>query len=177
MPSWSSTYREHAPGLRAFLRRRLRSADTAEDLTQETFVRAMRAEDRIEDESKVRAYLYRIATNLVLNLRRRPAVETLASDLGDDVDFDALGRSTLESPDETATADDLQRRVDAVLATLPADQAHAFRWGVLEEMPYAEIRDRTGWSLSKVKISVFRARKAVIAELERTGDVPPRRAR
>mgnify|MGYP006279022673 CR=1 FL=1 len=174
MPTWSATYREHAPGLRAFLRRRLRSAEQAEDLTQETFVRAMRAEDRIEDESKVRAYLYRIATNLVLNLRRRPAVVTSESDLGDDTDLDALAASPSASPEQAAEVADLERRIEAVLTTLPADQAQAFRWGVLERMPYAAIRERTGWSASKVKISVFRARKAVIAELTRTGDALPR---
>lgn len=166
MPSWSSTYREHAPGIRAYLRRRLRSAEQAEDLTQETFVRAMRAEDRIQDETKVRAYLYRIATNLALNLRRRPAVETHEADLGEDADLDTLAPSGLESPEQAADADELRRRLEAVLASLPAGQAQAFRWGVLEQMPYAEIRERTGWSASKVKINVFRARKAVIAELE-----------
>jgi len=166
MPSWSTTYREHAPGIQAFLHRRLRSVDQAEDLTQETFVRAMGAEDRIQDETKVRAYLYRIATNLVLNLRRRPAVETHEADLGEDADLESIAPSTAESPEQAAHVGELERRVEAVLAGLPPDQAQAFRWGVLDQMPYAEIRERTGWSASKVKINVFRARKAVIAELD-----------
>ena len=174
MPSWSATYREHAPGIRAYLRRRLRSAEAAEDLTQETFVRAMRAEDRIQDETKVRSYLYRIATNLALNLRRRPAVVTPEADLGDDVELESLAPSAAVSPEEAAHARSIERRIEAVLATLPADQAQAFRWGVLEQMPYAEIRERTGWSASKVKITVFRARKALIAELSDLRDDVPR---
>ncbi len=164
MTSWSSTYRAHAPGLRAFLRRRLRSAELAEDLCHEAFARAMVHEDRIRDPSRMRSYLYRIATNLVLNLKRRPDVVRTESDLGDEVDL-ADRRGHGPGPDDDLDAAELQRRIDAVLASLPTDQARAFRWAVLERMPYADIVAYTGWSLSKVKITVFRARKRVIAAL------------
>lgn len=165
MPIWSTTYREHAPGIRAFLRRRLRSEDLAEDLCQETFVRAMGAEDRIRDTSRLRSYLYRIATNLVSNHRRRPDLVCHESDLGEDTELDLMQESREPGPDVLVDADELRRRIEAVLATLPLDQAQAFRWGVLEQMPYAEIRARTGWTASKVKITVFRARKRLIEEL------------
>jgi RNA polymerase sigma-70 factor (ECF subfamily) len=164
MTSWSSTYRAHAPGLRAFLRRRLRSAELSEDLCHEAFARAMVHEDRIRDPSRMRSYLYRIATNLVLNLKRRPDVVRPESDLGDDVDLaDRPGHDP--GPDDDLDAAELQRRIDTVLATLTPDQAQAFRWAVLGRMPYAEIAAHTGWSPSKVKITVFRARKRVIAAL------------
>ena len=56
---------------------------------------------------------------------------------------------------------------------VPDDQARAFTWAVLEHRrSYAEIEEHTGWSRSKIKISVFRARKRVMQELEALGLAP-----
>ena len=169
MSFWPSAYQQHAPGIRAFLRRRLRSAELAEDLTQETFVRAMGAEDRIRDHSRLRSYLFRIANNLMLNHRRRPDPVVNASEVEGDLDLDALAHPRGESPDERAHLNELCRRIDAVLDELPPDQRIAFRLGVLERTPYADIGRRLGWSVSKVKINVFRARRRLVEELEEDG--------
>ena len=63
-------YREPLYG---FFRRRLDSGERAEDLTQETFLAAIRARARWEPRALVRTYLYGIAFKLLLNERRRQA--------------------------------------------------------------------------------------------------------
>lgn len=56
----------------------LRDADAAEDVAQDTFLRAWRAADRVYDETGVRAWLYRIAVNTALNQLRKRKREVAA---------------------------------------------------------------------------------------------------
>ena len=169
MSIWPEAYAEHAAGLRRFLRRRLRSAELAEDLTQETFVRAMDAEGTIRDPNKIRPYLYQVAHRLLLNHVRRPDRLRNESDLGDSVDVESLAPEAANRSDDPVHERDVREAVQRALARIPEDQARAFNWAVLEQRSYSEIEGHTGWSRSKVKISVFRARKRVMEELEAAG--------
>lgn len=171
---WPDAYAEHAPGLRSFLRRRVRSTEQAEDLTHETFVRAFGARDGLRDPERIRPYLYRTAWRLLLNQRRRPELARCESDLGDGAELAELARDDRASSDDAVRERELREAVGRALAALPPDQARAFTWAVLEQRSYAEIAAHTGWSRAKVKISVFRARQRVMDELERCGLTPPR---
>jgi RNA polymerase sigma-70 factor (ECF subfamily) len=64
---------EHRAALRAHCYRMTASLEEAEDLVQETLLRAWRRQDSFEGRSSLRAWLYRIATNTCIDeLRRRP---------------------------------------------------------------------------------------------------------
>ncbi len=166
MTDWAATYHEHGATVRGYLRRRTRASEEAQDLSQETFVRAMAAEGSLRDPKRMRAYLLRIAHNLLINHQKRVnARMVVASDLGEDFDLDATAVSTERSPEADLRAHEWSRHVRDALSPLPADQRHAFELAILENLPYREICSRTGWSLSKVKIDVFRARKAVVEAL------------
>jgi RNA polymerase sigma-70 factor (ECF subfamily) len=61
-------YNEHSRPLRAYVRRVSNSAEIADDIVQESFMRFLGASPRSNDNEK--AYLYRIATNLVYDYFR-----------------------------------------------------------------------------------------------------------
>lgn len=156
---WRDAYEQHAPAVLAFLRSRLGSREDAEELLQETFVRAMRTRAGGDGVTAVRGYLFTTAHNLLRNHRRRQAVSPLvAADEPPEV-------AEPGAPDARARLRSLVARLGDVLAGLPGDHRQAFELAVLERLPYREIAHRTGWSVAKVKVTVYRARRRVIADL------------
>ena len=164
MSYWSSTYKRYGPEILAFLRRRLWGQDeTAEDLCQETFARVMTA--RLREPSSVRAYLFRTANNLLINHIQRGS--------GAFVDHEAdVGAELARRPDPRTTdpyqaAEHAQVRdqIQTLLTQLPADQRTAFEKGVIDGLPYAQIAEEQSWTVTKVKICVYRARKSLMAGL------------
>ncbi|HEB83970.1 MAG TPA: sigma-70 family RNA polymerase sigma factor, partial [Bacteroidetes bacterium] len=76
---WRAAYEQYGPALLAYLLSRLPRRDDAEDLLQETFVRAIRASGSLRDEGKLRSYLFTVAHNLMINQVRRTRVLPLSS--------------------------------------------------------------------------------------------------
>lgn len=166
MSIWPVAYEKHEPEILAYLSRRLKTREDAEDLCQETFARAMRAEGALRDEMRVRPYLYRIASNLLINHVRRQGRVRSESEFAEGTDLAATMDRQGHSPEEHALGGDLKRRIEVLMERLPDDHRIAFEMGVLQKRPYAEISAATGWSRSKVKIAVFRARKRLIEGLQ-----------
>lgn len=159
---WHTAYCSHGPAVLAFLQRRLERREEAEDLLQETFVRAMRTGTFSPADGNARAYLLSTARNLVLNHRRRPRLVVPAHSAEDSLaDLPAAAAS----PEAAAAWSAFRRRLRRVLDQLRPDHRRAFELAILEQHSYREIAELTGWSPSQVKINVYRARQRVIAEL------------
>jgi len=167
MTDWSSAYDEHGPAVLAYLRRRTGRVEEAEDLCQETFARVVNASTPLRRESSVRAYLFQTAHNLLVNHLRRPHSRVrIVSDMPEPLELDEQP-STMASAEAEFDATDLAERVQAHLRTLPEDQRRAFRMAVLQGRRYADVARDMSWTVSKVKITVFRTRRALLAALER----------
>ncbi len=164
---WSKAYMRYRPDVFAFLRRRLWGRqELAEDLTQETFTRAMAADVEMRDLSRVRSYLLRTANNLLISHIRRGGRVATESDLGPDADLESHADAAADDPLAASEAAQLRERVQELVAQLPDDQRIAFERGVLERTPYAEIAEEQDWTVAKVKVCVYRARKHMMAGLE-----------
>jgi len=161
----AAALQQHRPAVLAFLTRRVWNREAAEDLCQETFLRALRARTGLRDVSRLRSYLLRIAQNLAIDhLRRRdPATPVTAGDP------DTLADHRSQDPATRYESTDLAQRIENLLDELPHELRIAFEQGVLERRPYAEIAQAEGWSLAKVKINVYRARRRLMAGLDETG--------
>jgi len=166
---WLETFEEHGSSILAFLKSRVGRREVAEDLLQETFVRAMRQGERLHEGSSIRAYLFTTAHHLVLDLARRKK-PLLFSELCDP-DADSapeLPDSAARPPDAIAELNLFERQLGEALAGLPPAHRVAFESAVLRQSSYAEVAREHGWSLEQVKTNVFRARQKLIAELRRT---------
>jgi RNA polymerase sigma-70 factor, ECF subfamily len=166
---WRAVWEADRSAVLAFLRRRVGDADLAEDLLQETFVRAIRA-GRLADGEGARAYLMTIARNLAadqgrrrLRLVRDGAHRTVPADDGSEA-VQVADRRT-ESPEESAGRRGLERRVRDALAALPERYRIAFRMAAVEQRSYREIGTALGWSLDQVRVNVHRARRRLIDRL------------
>jgi RNA polymerase sigma-70 factor (ECF subfamily) len=161
---WQSTYQSHGSAVLAFLLRRVGRRSEAEDLLQETFLRAMDA-GTFRQGSNVRAYLLRTARNLWINRMRRPRLVVAAEPPPDDGQTFSDVATDESSPAENAAGTLLKERVDSVLAQMTEAHRTAFEMAVLEQRPYSEVSRLTGWSLPRVKSNVHRARRRLIDEL------------
>ena len=141
------------PALRRYARALTRNADIADDLVQDTLVRALRSEHLFHG-GEVRSWLYTILTNLNRNrlrsLARRPALSPL-----DDND----------APD-MAGPEAGGRDIERALATLVDDQRTALLLVVLEGLSYREVAEVQGVPIGTVMSRLARARAQIKSFLD-----------
>jgi RNA polymerase sigma-70 factor (ECF subfamily) len=123
------------------------TTEDAEDATQDVFQRIWQARDQYQPTGKFRSYLYRIATNHVIDSartrKRRPGVVSLDATLDAD---DARSSSLMDrlpgsasTPDSVLERRETASRVEDAVARLPEAQRVVFLLGVRENIKYREI--------------------------------------
>lgn len=136
------------PALRRFARALSRDAETADDLVQDTLVRALRAEHLFHG-GDLRTWLFTILLNLDRNRRRglsrRPHLAVV-----EDVD-----------PPAAPTSDGTGRDIQRGLALLPSEQREVLLLVTLEGMSYREAADVQGVPIGTVMSRLSRARSAL----------------
>lgn len=146
-----------------YLYRLVGDADQAEDLTQETFLKAYRALDRLETdadaEPRRRAWLYRIAHNAATDhLRRKSRVRWLS--------LDALRGTGGGDPAETVVAHEPVRRALGALSVEHREVLHLFAQDGLSAL---EVGETLGISEDGARKRRQRAREAFEAALRAAG--------
>jgi RNA polymerase sigma factor (sigma-70 family) len=154
----------HHAEIRRYLLRITARASDADDLSQETFLRAFRAFRALPPEANVRAWLFAIATNLGRNhfrtqSRRRRAYAVVA--LG-------AAEGAPERADGQLIADEAQARIEHVITGLPEKQRLAFVMRKLHELQYAEIGASLRCSEESARAHVFQALRKIRRGLEDT---------
>ena len=148
------------PRVYRFALRLTNDPDAADDLTQETFLRAWRRRDRLRDDGKARVWLFRIAANIWRDrLRRGRSPIARAGSLAE------TEARHLPAPDcVAADRDDLRRALDA-LAGLPPRQREVLYLRACEGMSPADVAAVLGISPDAAKANLSLARKAIRREL------------
>jgi RNA polymerase sigma-70 factor (ECF subfamily) len=147
-------YREYGGLVFAVAHRVLGNRDLAEEATQQTFVRAWQAADRIDVDRDPAAWLATIARRSAIDVYRREArrpADALSDVAPDD-------RALVSLPPDLAVLDAVWR-VRRAIDTLPADEATVVRLQHLDGMTQSEVAARLGISLGTVKSRSHRAHR------------------
>ena len=136
-----------------------RDPSTAEEVTQETFVKAWKYLDRFEGRSKFSTWLISIAVNKAKDMikDKHRAVNTGDLDNGNETSF--FQSHTIEGPEETLMNDELGLQLQRLIDALPALYKEAFVLRHVELLSYEEISGISKISIEAVKMRVFRARE------------------
>jgi len=156
--------------------RLVRNDAQAEDIAQETFIKAHERFDMLADNPAAGGWLKTVATNLSINhLQRYRNRWRFFSELG--ARADAPGEEAPEvefaAPDTFFEGVDSQERrewVEQALARLPDHQRVPLVLYHFDDLAYDEIAKRLGVSLAKVKTDILRARVALAKILARGGE-------
>lgn len=161
---------EHLPSLLAVATRMTRNGAEAEDLVQDTLVKAMRARAQFESGTNMRAWLLRILTNTFINRYRRGGLEKAVLE-GPDADpladgwISASTLSAMRDPESVALRPVLEAEIRRALDELPDEFRLAVVLADVEELSYREIADIMGCPIGTVMSRLHRGRRLLKSRL------------
>lgn len=144
--------KQHKQQIYYFIRRMVLNHDDADDVTQQTFMKAWKGLEGFRGEAKFSTWLTRIAHNESINFLN--AKKKVAG-----VPFDAVEEmldKTLQA-DPLFSGDEIARKLQVAIATLPEKQKAVFIMRYYDELSYQEISDITGTSIGALKASYHHA--------------------
>jgi RNA polymerase sigma-70 factor (ECF subfamily) len=150
--AFHALYRDTAAPLRAYVARVLGSVGQADDIVQETYLRALRAPLSGYHPTQMRAYLFRIASNLIADHFRRQKRE----------------RPLGEVPERAALGRDGSARIDMarVFRLLRVRDRQLLWLAHVEGADYHELAEALGLREGSVRVLLSRARRKLAALIE-----------
>jgi RNA polymerase sigma-70 factor (ECF subfamily) len=143
-------------GVYSYVYRLVRDVHLAEDITQETFLRALRALHRLDLSRPLGPWLLRVATNLAIDERRRNR---------------PLDPHTVPAPDAAEVKepadDEVRRALGDALAELPPERRSALLLRVHQQWPYGEIAAALRCPEATARWYVHQAKTVLRQKLER----------
>ncbi len=149
-------FERYAPALLRFAARLLSDRNTAEEVTQEVFVKVISRAHQYDGRAEVSSWLFAIAANACRDRRRRDRRATI-------VPLEAVAEPVHKGEGIETVLGDRQRResVRRALSALSEEQREALVLARYHGLAYAEIADVLGISVGAVKTRIFRAVEAL----------------
>ena len=144
------------------VRRFLCSHEDTNDLLQDIFIKIWTALDSFRGESRLYTWIYRIATNEVLNHLRKQKFRSYLS-------FESASATLEKKIDEDPhfNGNDLQRELHKSIQRLPEKQRVVFNLRYFDELKYEEISEITGTSVGALKASYHHAYNKIKDDLQK----------
>lgn len=147
----------------------------AEEVAQDTFIRARKSIGNFRGECSLSTWLFRIATNLAHNKhwywwrRKRSSSISLDMPVGEDGDMTVCDiiEGDEQNPAECAITSELVELLPKAMSAIPAKYADVLKLRNEFDMSYDEIAEKLGLSVGTVKSRLSRAREFLREELEK----------
>jgi RNA polymerase sigma-70 factor, ECF subfamily len=161
--------REHKNRIYTYVCRLTNDHPDAEDLTQEVFIRAYQSMHAFRHDAALDTWLYRIATNLVIDRFRREKrapqwVPVTASD--EDAEWDLPSAAREGDPQETLHLGELRLHVQKAIGSLPPKLRAVVVLHDMEGLAYEEVAQAVGCPVGTVKSRLFNARLLLRKKLQ-----------
>ena len=149
-----SAYDSYSVAILRHIYFRVSNMDTAEDFTQETFLKAWQYIAGGKEIKNIKAFLYTIANNLIIDhYRQKPRFA---------VSLDEAGQKDLSY--EPRQEKEIEQKISAIavkkyLSQLEQEQREIIYWRYVDEMSIEEISEITGKTPNNVRVSIHRAMK------------------
>lgn len=154
--AFTEVIRRYSEPLYWLIRRMVNSHDDANDLLQNTFMKAWQALENFRGDAKLSTWLYKIAVNesvTHLDRERRRA--------GISLDDEASALAHTIEADEWIDGDALSLKLRKAIATLPEKQRLVFNMKYFDEMKYEQMSEILGTSVGALKASYHLAVKKI----------------
>lgn len=152
--AFTQLVREYQEPLYWQIRRMVLIHDDADDVLQNTFIKAWSAIDSFRGESRLQTWLFRIAINESLNhLSKKKQVVSIDGDEG--------SIANMLASDSYFDGDEVQRQFQSAIGTLPEKQRLVFNLKYFDEMKYEDMSNLLGTSIGALKASYHHAVKKI----------------
>jgi RNA polymerase sigma-70 factor (ECF subfamily) len=162
MPEFHCLIEEQIPWLRRYARALTRNPERADDLVQDTLVRALAKQDLWEPGTDLRAWLFTLLHNQNVNSVRRSLREGTA------VDVEQLSSALIATTDPTASRKLFE--LERTLGQLPVEQREAILLVGLEGLAYEEAAAILGVPIGTVRSRLSRGRDNLRRLMDMTGE-------
>jgi RNA polymerase sigma-70 factor (ECF subfamily) len=143
------------------------SPQDAEDLSQEAFVRAFRARNRLDPERPFYPWLYQIVRRLCYNFTRDTSSRRRKLErAGAWLVAQATTRAAADDPERVRARDELRDRLEQAIEELPLAQREVFVLKEFEGLKYREIAELLDVPIGTVMSRLYAARQKLAARLE-----------
>ena len=140
--------REHQERLYIHIRGMVGRHEDADDVLQNTFLKAWQARDSFRGDAKIGSWLFRIATNEALNFIEKNKITSDGEmpDVASDPYFDG---------------DETERQLQRAVTALPPKQKQVFLMKYFQDMKYEEMSEILGTSVGSLKASYKKKKKKI----------------
>jgi RNA polymerase sigma-70 factor (ECF subfamily) len=169
LDNFEGLFEQHRPRIFRFILASIRNQESAENLTQDCFIRAYKARGQLRGASTAGTWLMQIAANLVRSHEASGRLKFWRRTLRADVDLSDAGDWIPDqqmSPEDMAAAKQQVEKIWRVAGRLSGKQRTVFLLRFGEDMELLEIAAITGMKEGTVKTHLFRALKSVRTALE-----------
>ena len=133
----------------------------AEDVAQETFIKAFKSLHSFREDSAFYTWLYRIGTNTAKNyvISKNRKKENTESELKNEEEYASIEQTTEETPEDILLANSLKEVINKALTDLPEEIRTAISLREFEGLSYDEIAKVLSCPVGTVRSRIFRGRE------------------